>query len=466
MREEVAMMALEDMLLWLDGKHEEDAAGNPGGKFHHQLSNDEHQITTATPSTTPTRNHKQRELEEGHVTSRIAIFDATNSTKARRDLVMETCKLHCKKTGAPPIGIIFIESICDDKELLDENFRYKVQNSPDFKGLSEEEAMADLRERAHKYEERYETIDDDYLSYIKMYNFSSKILANNIYGRAAKMIIPALMAWHVGERPIFLCRAGNTFADEGNFDENGTVMSGVMDYNLDSSKHSEISELDRSRYRGLWRRSLPENSPSRAHLQLDASIHSQYSSVTRDRVRTARGKNLDDKGGLFREALAEFLAREGEKFMERRNHALKGLTTGTSITGSSTVITGIDADADELSKTFSRPFSFDASDETLEGKDGGGIPSFPCHILTSTIPRAIQTVTWDHLPFEMYHVTNHVSNLNPVDQGDFAGMEMAEIMEVAPEWCRELSKNPFTTRYGGIVEQNFYFSVNTYTHSI
>jgi hypothetical protein len=90
----------------------------------------------------------------------------TNSTKELRDMITRTCKDHCNKSGTPPIGIIFIETICDDKELLEENYLYKIRNSPDFEGLSEEQAMADLRMRAAKYEEGYETIDDDSLLYV------------------------------------------------------------------------------------------------------------------------------------------------------------------------------------------------------------------------------------------------------------------------------------------------------------
>jgi hypothetical protein len=55
-----------------------------------------------------------------------------------------------------------------------------------------------------------------------------------------------------------------------------------------------------------------------------------------------------------------------------------------------------------------------------------GIPLFPCYILTSTMPWAITTATWDILPVEM----SHVSNLNPIDKGAFAGLEMEEISEL------------------------------------
>ena len=71
----------------------------------------------------------------------------------------------------------------------------KISVSPDYKGMPEEEAMADVRDRVRKYEEAYETLDDDSLSYIKLFNFSSKLLANQIYGHMSRAVVPALSAW-------------------------------------------------------------------------------------------------------------------------------------------------------------------------------------------------------------------------------------------------------------------------------
>lgn len=302
--------------------------------------------------------------------------------------------------------------------------------------------MQDLKSRAAKYEERYETIDDDSLSYVKLFNFSSKILANNIYGRAAKVVLPALMAWHVAERPIYLCRAGKTFADDLDLDVSlGSVQLRGNQGPLDASSHQG----------GI------SHSSSRAFARLgslDVSSHSQILG----QERANRRAGLNSVGDRFRLALATFIALEGEKFMERRKRALKEssindslrrLRTGTSLTGTSTLVAGIHADADTLLKSLSKSKSVDIQDDDLDiitasVDDSLGIPLFPCYILTSIMPRAIQTATWDNLPFEM----NHVSNLNPIDKGDFMGLEMEEIAEYHPEWYSKLSKSPFTTRYG------------------
>jgi hypothetical protein len=123
---------------------------------------------------------------------------------------------------------------------------YKIRRSPDFEGLTEEEAMQDLKARAAKYEERYETIDDDSLLYVKLFNFSSEISANNIYGRVAKVVVPALMAWHVAERPILLCRAGNTFANDLNIANYLWQSNGYLHNILTTNIHSLVKTSDYS----------------------------------------------------------------------------------------------------------------------------------------------------------------------------------------------------------------------------
>ena len=72
-----------------------------------------------------------------------------------------------------------------------------------------EDAIKDLRDRIKKYEDVYETVEDDEGAYIKLYNLSSKVMANHCYGRIAKSVLPYLMAIHIGARPIWLVRAGS-----------------------------------------------------------------------------------------------------------------------------------------------------------------------------------------------------------------------------------------------------------------
>ncbi|KAJ0407689.1 hypothetical protein ATCC90586_001871 [Pythium insidiosum] len=138
----------------------------------------------------------------------VAIFDATNTTRERRSLVIE----RCAKFSAD-IQVVFVESICDDKDVLESNFMQKVTNSPDYKDMPLEDAMADLRKRIEKYESVYETLEDDNLSYIKLINMQSKVVCNRIYGNMAHLLVPFLMSIHIVDRPIYICRPAHFIKD-------------------------------------------------------------------------------------------------------------------------------------------------------------------------------------------------------------------------------------------------------------
>lgn len=210
LREKVAEIALLDMLRWLDGEqdaeHDSDGEYDPNGMMN---CNGQSFADVSRHSTYSTVSASSAGIAKLNFKSseRIAIFDATNSTDKRRQWILEMCTAP-ERRGEKKTGVVFVESICDDKELLEENYRYKISSSPDFEHMKQEEAYADLITRVKKYEEQYETIQDDSLSYIKIFNLSTKLMCNHIYGRMAKELVPALMAWHIGTRPVFLCRPG------------------------------------------------------------------------------------------------------------------------------------------------------------------------------------------------------------------------------------------------------------------
>ncbi|GBF94979.1 bifunctional 6-phosphofructo-2-kinase fructose-2,6-bisphosphate 2-phosphatase [Raphidocelis subcapitata] len=93
-------------------------------------------------------------------TGQVAIFDATNTTEERRRLLIDT--FHGK------FQYMFLESICNDNDVLQSNYRYKMKFSPDYEGVDTETAIADFMERIKKYEQVYEPISDRRLHYIKL----------------------------------------------------------------------------------------------------------------------------------------------------------------------------------------------------------------------------------------------------------------------------------------------------------
>ncbi|GLI69499.1 hypothetical protein VaNZ11_014133 [Volvox africanus] len=90
----------------------------------------------------------------------VAIFDATNTTVERRRLLIS--RFHGR------FQYLFIESICTDEKVLEQNYRFKMQYSPDYQGMSMQQSLSDFKERIHKYEEVYEPINDRNLHYIKL----------------------------------------------------------------------------------------------------------------------------------------------------------------------------------------------------------------------------------------------------------------------------------------------------------
>lgn len=339
-RQKAAELALKDTLEWLEEESpDEDRSYASGSLFIGHTS------------------HSSRRQ-----TQRIAIFDATNSTRERRKWILQQCDQASEASGKET-GVVFVESICNDKELLAENYHVKITSSPDFENMSNEEALADLQARIAKYEARYETVDDDTQSYIKVFNLSSKLMVNHVYGRIAKVIVPALMAWNVGSRPIFLCRSGET----------STVMPRMM------------RQDDR--------------------MSSDLSTHGHI-------TKRQRGDRLTERGLKFRDALCDFVEQEGMKFMTKNTNVVhpRKFDTGTSRSG----------------------LREHRRDE----------PLFPCLVMSSTMPRALETSQWEKLPFPI----KDVSNLNPLDMGDFAGMSLEAIRNTNPEWYNELEQEPFHTR--------------------
>ena len=56
------------------------------------------------------------------------------------------------------------------------------------------------RERIGHYERAYETVADEEGAYIKLHNLSSKVSANQVFGRMSTRVLPYLTALHIRER--------------------------------------------------------------------------------------------------------------------------------------------------------------------------------------------------------------------------------------------------------------------------
>ncbi|CAG8650174.1 9692_t:CDS:10 [Funneliformis mosseae] len=138
---------------------------------------------------------------------RIGIHDATNSTLERRRKILERCQRE------PTIKVLFIESICDDRKVLESNMRLKL-SGPDYKNMDPEVALSDFRKRVANYEKAYETISEEEekadMQYCKLINVGKKIIAHNIQGYLSGQCIFYLMNFNLADRQIWLSRHGES----------------------------------------------------------------------------------------------------------------------------------------------------------------------------------------------------------------------------------------------------------------
>jgi broad specificity phosphatase PhoE/predicted kinase len=157
-RRRMALHALEDMLTWLEGEGE------------------------------------------------VGIFDATNTTRDRRALLAE----RCQKAG---VDCVFIEIICDDPEVVEQNLRATKLRSPDYAGMDEKQVVADFRARIAHYERAYQPVDEDHLSYVKLIGGGRQVVINRIEGYVPARVVAYLMNLRPTQRTIWLVRHGESVSN-------------------------------------------------------------------------------------------------------------------------------------------------------------------------------------------------------------------------------------------------------------
>ncbi|KAI9372649.1 hypothetical protein BJX61DRAFT_533804 [Aspergillus egyptiacus] len=135
----------------------------------------------------------------------VAILDATNSTKKRRRWIHDTCQ----EAG---IETLFVESVCDDEDLIMNNILEVKTTSPDYKGQDPEVAALDFRNRIRNYEKVYESIDDDekQFTYVKLINVGSTVVINQIKDYLSSRLVYYIQNLHIKPRSIWLSRHGES----------------------------------------------------------------------------------------------------------------------------------------------------------------------------------------------------------------------------------------------------------------
>jgi len=135
---------------------------------------------------------------------RLAVYDSTNSSRERRDTIM-------KRLGDTGIGFkkMFVETLCDDEALIEEQIRKHKLSSPDYKGTDPEEAVKDFMQRRKNYQNIYRTLEDSDGCYIKVYN-SKKFVIHNVRGYLPLKVVHFIMNLHTLPRTFYLSRHGQS----------------------------------------------------------------------------------------------------------------------------------------------------------------------------------------------------------------------------------------------------------------
>jgi 6-phosphofructo-2-kinase len=138
---------------------------------------------------------------------KVAIHDATNSTVKRRLALRE------RALREPKVKVFFIESICPDPVLLEQNIRMKL-SGPDYQRMDPQKAKEDFTRRIANYEKVYQTISEEEetlgLSYIKIIDVGAKVIAHHIKGYLPSQCVFYLMQMNIVNRTIWLSRHGES----------------------------------------------------------------------------------------------------------------------------------------------------------------------------------------------------------------------------------------------------------------
>ncbi|KAJ1665679.1 6-phosphofructo-2-kinase [Coemansia sp. RSA 1646] len=137
----------------------------------------------------------------------IAIHDATNSTIERRNALINRLKTESD------VNLLFVESICTDKDIINRNIKLKTQ-SPDYVGIDPEVAEADFRARLRNYERAYKSIgtaeEKFEVQYCKIIDVGKKVIAYNIQGFLESQVVFYLMNMNLEPRVIYITRHGES----------------------------------------------------------------------------------------------------------------------------------------------------------------------------------------------------------------------------------------------------------------
>ncbi|KAJ3068251.1 Fructose-2,6-bisphosphatase [Podochytrium sp. JEL0797] len=237
-RQQIADLALDDMVAWfhnLERKEEEEREAFRLDSVTKRESAAERVSvgTTAGASSAMSPGFPQLPGKKGSIhaipslgpkiavkksqvgAARVAIYDATNSTKDRRKIIIDRCEKE-------NIQVMFVESICDRMDVVLANIKEVKISSPDYKDVSPEEAVKDFMSRifhcksphvlfnSKTYETLSRTENNSKISFVKLINIGERVLVNNVRGYIQSKVVYFLMNLNITPRCVYFSRHGES----------------------------------------------------------------------------------------------------------------------------------------------------------------------------------------------------------------------------------------------------------------
>lgn len=137
----------------------------------------------------------------------VAVYDATNTTYDRRQMIHDTV---VEKYG---FKLFFVESVCEDPEIVEANIREVKVHSPDYQDMKQDDALDDFMQRIDHYKETYQTLSEEIeknFSFMQIFNAGDKVLVHRHEGHVQSRVVYYLMNIHIIPRSIYLTRHGES----------------------------------------------------------------------------------------------------------------------------------------------------------------------------------------------------------------------------------------------------------------
>lgn len=190
---------------------------------------DDYFFVNASPSSVLLRNKILKQCRDdiyhflNSENGQVAIYDAVNPTAAGRRLLEKEFAKHNIQT-------LFIESVCTDERIIEENVRSVKISSPDYAGWDSDAAVKDYLARINARIPHFESMDEPDLHYIKLLNAGQRVTVNNgAFGYLSQRIVFYLLNLHIKSRQTYFARAGTT-KEEDSYKADASLSDEGRDY--------------------------------------------------------------------------------------------------------------------------------------------------------------------------------------------------------------------------------------------